>query len=87
MGYLKGDNDLKSASDLTDKEKEDKANGKKFCILYDKDSNCLKDPRDDSSMDYKLVKIWSANNRLYASFRYTKMMLIIIFVGMLLTMR
>ena len=26
----------------------------------------------DSSMDYKLVKIWSANNRLYASFRYTK---------------
>ena len=72
MGYLKGDNDLKSASNLTDKEKEDKANGKKFCILYDKDSNCLKDPRDDSSMDYKLVKIWSANNRLYASFRYTK---------------
>ena len=68
MGYLKGDNDIKST--LTDAEKKDQANGKKFCVLYSKDSYCLVDPRDDSSMDYKLVKIWMANKRLYASFRY-----------------
>ncbi len=68
MGYLKGDNDIKST--LTNDEKKDQANGKKFCVLYSKDSYCLVDPRDDSSMDYKLVKIWMANKRLYASFRY-----------------
>ena len=68
MGYLKGDNDIKST--LTNDEKKDQANGKKFCVLYSKDSYCLVDPRDDTSMDYKLVKIWMANKRLYASFRY-----------------
>lgn len=68
MGYIKGDNDIKST--LTDDEKKDQAKGKKFCVLYSKNSYCLVDPRDDTSMDYKLVKIWMENNRLYASFRY-----------------
>lgn len=70
MGYLKGDNDIKTT--LTAAEREDQAKGKKFCLLYNKDSACLVDPRDDTSMDYKLVKIWLANKRLYASYRYNR---------------
>ena len=70
MGYLKADNDIKTLADLTSDELKDKQNGKKFCILYDKTSNCVVDPRDDSPMDYKLVKIWTINKRIYASFLY-----------------
>ena len=61
MGYLKADNDIKTLADLTSDESKDKQNGKQFCILYDKTSNCVVDPRDDSPMDYKLVKIWTIN--------------------------
>ena len=32
MGYLKGDNDIKTT--LTADEKEDQTKGKKFCVLY-----------------------------------------------------
>ena len=70
MGYLKADNDIKTLADLTSDESKDKQNGKQFCILYDKTSNCVVDPIDDSPMDYKLVKIWTINKRIYASFLY-----------------
>ena len=70
LGYLTSDNPMKTVDKLTEDEKKEREAGKQFCILYDKDSNCLVDPRDDSSMDYNLVRIWSANKRIYASFRY-----------------
>lgn len=70
LGYLDSDNPIKKEGELTEDELKDKNNGKQFCILYDKNSNCLVDPRNDNSMDYNLVRIWSVNKRLYASFRY-----------------
>ena len=69
MNYLKSDNDIKSS--LSSTEQSEKKKGKQFCLLYDKTSNCLVDPRDNTSMDYKLVKIWSENKRIYASFLYS----------------
>ena len=45
MGYLKGDNDLKSASNLTDKEKEDKGFylmvADHFIVVYEQDKKTL----------------------------------------------
>jgi len=41
------------------------------CTLYSAFSNCVTNPEDNSSLDYRTVSIWSTNNRLYASYLYT----------------
>ena len=60
MGYLKSDVSIGTDS-----------NGHNTtCQLYDANSICIMDPRDSSSMDYETVRIWSSNNKLYATYRY-----------------
>lgn len=60
MGYLKSDVSIGT----------DSKGNPTTCNLYKADSKCILDPRDSSSMDYETVRIWSANNKLYATYRY-----------------
>lgn len=60
MGYLKSDVSIGA----------DSKGNPTTCNLYKADSKCILDPRDSSSMDYETVRIWSANNKLYATYRY-----------------
>ena len=60
MGYLKSDVNIGT----------DNKGNPTTCNLYKADSKCILDPRDSSSMDYETVRIWSANNKLYATYRY-----------------
>lgn len=60
MGYLKSDVNIGT----------DNKGNPTTCNLYKADSKCILDPRDSSSMDYETVRIWSANKKLYATYRY-----------------
>lgn len=60
MGYLKSDVNIGT----------DNKGNPTTCNLYKADSKCILDPRDSKSMDYETVRIWSANNKLYATYRY-----------------
>ena len=60
MGYLKSDVNIGT----------DNKGNPTTCNLFKADSKCILDPRDSSSMDYETVRIWSANNKLYATYRY-----------------
>lgn len=40
------------------------------CDINVNNSSCIKDPRDDSSLDNSLIEIYTKNKRLYASYMY-----------------